>query len=306
MFLAMFSLLFVFESMLNWQKLGSADQQKPKSRFRLLLALAFALLPIAYIIGINFMNLNQTVMSVGEILRGDYWKAQSTYWYLILGGDWPLTLEYIVFTISFVSSVFLAFGKSGLRSFSISLGLVAGIAVFYFIDMWFPYGAFWPFQLLTRPTAFFAGAILKSLGFQFTLTFPPAIDSSPILTTQVGLPLSVTVEWVCAGVHSLLLYSLLILLFFKKSSISMTRKVAYFIAGAIGTYITNVLRVVTYFAIMVNQGLIAASEFHDTYGELFFAAWLFVYVFVVMMLQRFHLVEKFRSSLHCLINRWRT
>ena len=71
MFLLMFSLLFVFESVLNWQKLGSLDQQEPRDHFKILFAVVFALLPIAYIIGINFLNLNQAVMSVGEALRAE-------------------------------------------------------------------------------------------------------------------------------------------------------------------------------------------------------------------------------------------
>jgi thaumarchaeosortase len=305
MFLLIFSMLFVIESMLGWDGLKPNFQQKHRSLLRMILISLFALLPLIYIISINFFGLSQTVLSVGESLRGAYWKAQSPYWYLILGGDWPLVLEYIVFSISFLFTILLAYGKLGLRSFSITLSLVAGIAIFYFIDMWFPYGAFWPFQIFTRPTAALAGFVLKNLGFQFSLVFPASLDASPILTTQAGLPLSVTVEWVCAGVHSLLLYSLIILLFFKKSAISTRNKIGYFVIGAIGTFLANVLRVVTYFAVLANQGLVAAGVFHDTYGELFFAGWMLLYISLITVSQKFQLPEKVLGKLPRIGNRWR-
>lgn len=305
MFLLVFLMLFMFESVLNGKKLAQAEQAKPRSHKKVLLVVVFALVPLAYIVAVNFFGLGQSVLSVGDALRGSYWRANSVSWNVILNGYWPLSLEYVVFSVSFFASVVAAFGKAGLKIFSISLAFVAGIAFFYFIDTWFPNGAFWPLQVFTRPTAACAAILLKIMGYRFSLIVMPGLDSAPILTSHMGLPLSVLIEWPCAGVDSLLLYSLIILLFFKDSGISKLRRGVYFVIGAVGLFGVNVLRIVTYFAVMVNQGLIAAQSFHDTYGELFSAGWLFLYILVVSIIQRFELVEKMLVKTRGLRARWR-
>jgi len=307
MFLLFFLMLFAFESVLvlNGRKLSPANQAKPKSRLAALLVIIFALIPLAYIVAINFFGLGQSVLSIGNALRGSYWRANSVYWKIILNGDWPLTLEYVVFSVSSFACVLAAYGKAGLKFFSISVAFVAGIALFYFLDTWFPYGAFWPLQVWTRPTAACAAGLLKTMGYRFTYSVAPGLDSTPVFTSGMGLPLSVTIEWPCAGVQSLLLYSLIILLFFKDSAISNMRKAVYFAVGAVGMFGANVLRIALYFTIMVNQGLIAAQNFHNAYGELVSTAWLFIYIFIVLIIERFNLVEKTLAKTRSLRNDWR-
>jgi thaumarchaeosortase len=306
MFLFIFAMLLVIESMLDWDKLEPNAKRKHRSPLKMTFISIFALLPLIYIVSVNFFGLDQTILSAGELLRGTYWKTQTPNFHVFLEVHWPLALEYIIFFISFLGSVLLAYGKSALKTFSISLGLIGGVSFFYLIDTWFPYGAFWPFQILTRPTAAMAAAVLQSLGFQFSLAIPADLDASPIFTLQTGLPLSVSVEWVCAGVHSLLLYSLIILLFFKKNTIATSHKIGYFVVGLIGTFMVNVLRVVTYVAVLADQGVVVAGVFHDTYGELFFAGWMLLYIALVSLNQKFQLPAKAVARLHQFIDQWRS
>jgi thaumarchaeosortase len=297
MFLFVFAMLFVIESMLDWDKIEPQAQQKPRSHLSTLFIFIFALLPLIYIVGVNFFGLSQTVLSAGDLLRGTYWKTQTPDFHVFLEVHWPLALEYLIFLISFLGTILFAYGKSALKSFSISLGFIGGVALFYFIDTWFPYGAFWPFQILTRPTAGLAAVVLQSLGFQFSLTIPAGLDASPVVTLQTGLPLSTSIEWVCAGVHSLLFYALLILLFFKKNTIATSYKLGYFVVGMIGTFMVNVLRVVTYVGILATQGVVVARVFHDTYGELFFAGWIILYISLIMLIQKLQLPTRVSTRL---------
>jgi thaumarchaeosortase len=292
MYLLVFLILFMFEFLLNRNKLESIIQAKAKKRLRILLIIVFALVPLAYIVAINFFGFGQTVLSVGNVLRGSYWSANSVNGAQFLARDWPITIEYIVFSLSSFMFVFAAYGKAGFKAFSISLTFVIGNAVFFFIDTWFPYGAFWPLQLLTQPTAASAAGLLRIMGYRFSYYVMPGFAATPVLTSYMGLPLSVTIDWPCAGIHSLLLYSLIILFFFKDSGISKLRRVVYFAVGAAGAFGANILRVATYFTVMVNQGSVAANYFHDTFGELFSIGWLFLYILAVLIIQRFNLVEK--------------
>lgn len=67
---------------------------------------------------------------------------------------------------------------------------------------------------------------------------------------------------------------------------------AYFIIGAVGTYIVNAFRIATIFVIATTQGQSAASTFHNVYGGLFTTTWIIVYAMILMLLFR----KKKRSS----------
>lgn len=141
------------------------------------------------------------------------------------------------------------------------------------------------------------------LGYSFTLSFSPGVDAMPIIRTQAGGRwYSVGIAWPCAGVHSLFLYTLIILLLFKKSDISRFRKTVYFIAGAIGTYAVNILRIIVYFHILGNQGLDAAQTFHNVHAELLFVAWILIYILLIICIQKFRLVEKTTHGIQTLRN----
>ena len=206
-----------------------------------------------------------------------------------------------MFTISFLATILLAYGKDGLKTFSITLSLIAGMSAFYMIDTIFPYGVFKPLQMLALPTAACAAALLDIIGYRFNLVFSPGPASAPIIYAySQGVQTPVSIAWPCAGVHSLFLYTLIILLLFNKSNISSFRKIIYFIIGAIGTYSVNVLRIVSYFIILVNEGIDAAQVFHNIYGELYFVVWIFLYILLIICIQKFRLVEKTIHRIHVL------
>jgi thaumarchaeosortase len=304
LFLLFFFWLFVLESFTGLKSLNGERGIKSRSKLRLIAVFLVALIPLIYVIGINFLGLDQIVIRVGELIRLDYWKANSIFWSNFVNGDWPLSLEYVVFTIAFVATVLLAYGKKGLRTFSISAALVAGIAVVYMIDTMYPGGAFTPFQVFALPTSACAAAVLQAIGMRFSLVFSPILASTPVIATYVnGSMVPTSIAWPCAGVQSLFLYTILILLLFKKSDISLFRKSVYFIIGAVGTYSVNVLRIVTYFVLLVNQGTDAALTFHNVYGELYFFAWILLYMLLIITIQKYNLVEKTKIAFTKIVTR---
>jgi thaumarchaeosortase len=295
LFLLFFLWLFVLEYSLNLEKEPKNDlESKPRSHLKTIATLVCAFTPIIYILSVNFLGFDQVVIKVGEIFRGEYWKANFGDWQHILTAAWPLSVEYLMFTVSFTATVLLAYGKGGLKKFGISIGLIAGITAIYFTDTIFPYGVLKPLQLLALPTAACAAALLDLLGYAFTMSYAPGSEAMPIIRTRAldGQSVSIGIAWPCAGVHSLFLYTLIILLLFKKSNMSSFRKLLYFIVGAIGTYLVNVLRIIVYFFIRVNSGLNAAITFHDVYGELLFVIWALLYILLIVCIQKFRLAEK--------------
>ncbi len=297
LFILFFLWLFVLETSLNSETLLEKEQKsRPRSYFKILAIFICAIIPIVYILSVNFFGLDQTVIQIGDALRGKYWRANFADWNHILNAAWPLSIEYLMFTVSFLATMLLAYGKESFKTFSITLALIAGISTVYMIDTIFPYGVFKPLQMLALPTAACAAALLEILGYSFTLSFSPGLESAPIIRMSANdSAKAVSIAWPCAGVHSLFLYTLIVLLLFRRSNISSFRKVIYFVVGAIGTYFVNILRIVSFFSVLVNQGMNAAQTFHDVYGELFSVVWILFYVLLINCIQKFRLIEKTRA-----------
>lgn len=296
LFLFFFFWLFVLASFSEHKTLEGINAVRRRSRLKLLLIFLCALIPLIYIVGVNFLGWDQAIISVGDALRGEYWKANTAYYENSLTGDWPLSLEYLVFAFSFVVSILLAYGRKGLKVFSLAAAIVGGIGIIYLIDTMYPAGAFTPLQALALPTAACAAVLLEFSGFNFYLTFTPASGSMPVIVMNAqGNMVPTSVAWPCAGVHSLFLYTVFILLLFGNSSISGFRKAIYFVAGLVGTYFVNVLRIVTYFVLLVDQGREVALVFHNVYGELYFFSWMVLYILLIFSIQRYNLFERLKE-----------
>lgn len=289
MFYLFFLWILFVESIIDWSKIV---EKKPKNRFRIFAFFVCAVIPLIYVLSVNFWGIDQVILSVGEGLG--FTDTSLVF-------HWPLCIEYLVFAFSFLVAIFSAYGKLGLGHFSIALSLLVGMSVIYTINAFEsgPAGIFKPFEMLALPTAACAVAVLDILGHSCTLHFQAGPNSMPLIITSSG---AAYIGWPCAGVHSLFLFIVIILLFFKRSSISTFRKFAYFVVGIIGTYLVNVLRIVSYFVILENDGTSAARFFHNSLGELYFVSWMFIYILIIVSIERFMLVEKARYSIQKLCN----
>jgi thaumarchaeosortase len=287
MFYLFFLWLLFTESVIDREKIAG---KQPKSRIRLLASVAFAIFPTIYVLSVNVMGGGYSIITLGRNLG-----IVSPFEYF----HWPLSLEYLMFTIFFLVAIIFAHGKVGLKTFSISLSLIAGITTFYMIDTIYPNGILKPIQLLSLPAAGVAAALCEALGYKTQLHYPmtaPGMGNFPRIVIRTDNKMAFAdVGWPCAGVHSMFLFVLIILVFFKKSDISKFRKSVYFIVGALGTFMVNVLRIYSYLVIALDDP-IAANTFHDSYGELYFFSWMMMYILVIVCIQRFLLVEKIRHA----------
>jgi thaumarchaeosortase len=304
LYLLFFLWLFALESFLSLKLLKSEEVTKSKGKIKLIAIFAVALIPLFYVVGTNFLGLDQPLLKLADFIRLDYWQSHSQFWANFRNGDWPLSIEYVVFASAFVATILLAYGRKGIKAFAVSAALPAGIAVIYMLDTMYPNGAFTPFQLLTLPTSASAAAVLQMIGMRFSFMFNLGISTMPIISTNVnGAQVTTGIAWPCAGVQSLFIYVLLILLLFRRSEISLFRKSIYFFVGLAGTFAINVLRIVTYFVLLVNNGTEAALTFHNVYGELYFFAWILTYIILIACIQRYSLVERTQAAFSKMTNR---
>ena len=327
--------LFVLELALAWRRLPKNTLGTSKW-VRTLVAVVAMAVPTAYAVATFHFGLNQEIVELGKWVGVPY----EVYGPWFLQFSWPLSFEYLVFTVFFAASVLLTFGIKGLRRFSVSLFFLGAMGSFYMVDTFYPFGTLIALQRIVPLTASSAANVLNWMGYEtrlFHFGFTRLVDSRTIeeVINIIWIggeepQLVFAINWPCAGVHSLLIYTFVILLFLKEAPFSLRREVVYaaipkrlkFMAGssrlsflmqrkttqavvvaaetlivkvlrmvpfciivfvgAVGTFIVNVLRIVSIFIIGVNVGAEAAAGFHSYYGELYFIAWILLYLFAII------------------------
>lgn len=266
--------LVSLEIILGWEEIQINKVEKLRS-VRTLAFIITLLLPTIYVLIANFLGLNPALVDLAK---------QSD-----MGSPWaefmPLSIEYLVFGVIFAVISLIEYGKEGLGDFSISALLLFAVGTLYLIDNFYPYGQFTPFQFLVPTTTQLATNVLDLMGYETTLSFinnHPVHGSIPYLAVKdsQGFWRGFGIAWPCAGVESLLIYTVTILLFLKKTAIQWKHRIVYFVIGAIVTYFINILRIVTIFVISANGGDIRI--FHNYYGQLYSITWIISYPLIII------------------------
>jgi len=257
-----------------------------------LISIVFALIPLFYVISVNFWGFDKFVYDLGKSLGSSF-----------LEDGWPLAVEYFVFGVCYAISLVVVYRNRTLNVYGIPLTIIFGWGAFYMLDNFYPYQAFKPFQFLTVPTAGFAVSFLYLIGLTPVMNFDPSWDA-PVVTLMeldpYGMNPAAVIMWPCAGVHSLFLYSVIMLFFLKDLVMSHVKKFSYFLVGFIGTYFVNVFRIVSWFLVHLYYGGEAAEFFHNNIGELYFFGWMLLYLAIIVLIEsgRFrNLIGFIRSKL---------
>jgi thaumarchaeosortase len=273
----LFLWLFFLEAALGWKKLKK-EQPKFWTKKTVLVAVTL-LLPTIYAVGLKF-DLQSGIVALGRAVGVPL--IDGNIWYLT--HSWLFSLEYVLFAAFFVASIWLLYGFRGLKIFSVSAFFFVGVGVFYMIDSFYPNGTFAALQFLVPITTSAVALILNLLGYETDIQ--PGINETLNLEVTKGtVTQTAGIAWSCAGSHSLFLYSFMIMLFLRGTSISRTRKIIYVAGGAAGTFFVNILRIVTFYVIGINSSESLANLFHEVYGEFFFIAWMFIYLTVIFLFE---------------------
>jgi thaumarchaeosortase len=285
-FYLFFLWLILMELILNWDKIGPTKIRQLKS-VRTLGFIAAIILPFLYILAANCWGLNMTILNFGTSDIAKYINMPNEQYANIIV-YLPLSVEYLVFTVLFVFLVSMYFGREQLGIFSLSTVFIGVIGMIYTIDTLFPYGRFSPFQMIVPTTTMLAADILNMMGFS-TLIITKGYEQYGMLTTlnvtaQNGANAAFNIAWVCSGIESLLIYSIVILLFLKNTAISLKQKIMYFAVGAGITYFINALRIATIFIIAINEGVNsnAVQTFHNFTGQFYSISWIMVYPLIIL------------------------
>jgi len=184
--------------------------------------------------------------------------------------------------IFIVAALYIFFGRRWIRIAPAGPIFLTGTAIILSLDAFFPYDTLGPLQYVVP---YFVQANVW-LVTALDLGTAVAKDNVMFLRGEHG-SMALQVFWPSAGVHSIIIFSLVIGAFMLKMNIPRKRKAVYFVLGIIGTIIVNLIRIfsLSWYALKVTTDPVAWEEFHKIAGEIMFLPWLFAFILVVILIE---------------------
>jgi thaumarchaeosortase len=258
------------------------------SRTRFIVVAALASLAIVYFAALQY-GLTSYIRTAGEIYN------------VSLVDSWMWMWDFIVLTTFFACSLILLFGKNWYKIAAAGVVYLAGSAVILGLDAFFPFDSLGPLQFVVpiylqidQAVINFIDKAIINLGPASTVedSINPAVAKGNLLVLN-GLhgPFALQVFWPSAGVHSMIIYSLVMLALLLKMNIPKSRKVIYFAAGTLGTVAVNLIRIISLsvYALLVTTNVQEWESFHSIAGEIMFLPWLGVYLGIVIYVENMRL-----------------
>lgn len=279
-FLLFFLWLVFLEIILGWEKLQKPRVNKLRSIRTVLFVIAL-LLPTTYVVAANYYGLN-TIISDLTIQYISPLRIDSTQ-KAIIASQMPISFEFLVFAVLFCLVILVACDINILADFSLSITFPGIVGLLFIMDQLYP-GKLTPLQIFVPATATLAANVLTLMGYQTSLSFATSMPDLIAIDLRTGKGFRASINWTCAGVESLLIYTVTILLFLRKTTIPWKYRIIYFAIGAAVTYFLNILRVVTLFVIGVDKGgnSIEWQRFHNYYGMLYSVTWIICYPLIII------------------------
>jgi len=239
------------------------------SKKRLLTAIPFALVTIAYLVSLEH-GLRDDIIAYGESIDIP----------LIFSFTWMW--DFIVMAIFVLVVLTVFFGKRWIRIAPAGPIFLTGTAVILSLDAFFPYDTLGPLQYIVP---YFVQANVWVITV-LELGTAVARDNVMFLRGDHG-SMALQVFWPSAGVHSIIIFSLVIGAFMLKMNIPRSRKSIYFILGIIGTITVNLIRIfsLSWYALKVTTDPVAWEEYHKIAGEIMFLPWLFAFILIVIVIE---------------------
>jgi thaumarchaeosortase len=239
------------------------------SKKKLFAVIPLAIATIVYLVSLEY-GLRDYIIESAE-----FFDVQLIY-------SWTWMWDFVVMAIFIVAALSIFFGKRWIRIAPAGPIFLIGTAIILSLDAFFPYDTLGPLQYVVP---FFVQANVWIITV-LDLGTAVAKDNVMFLRGDHG-SMALQVFWPSAGVHSIIIFSLVIGAFMLKLNILRTRKLIYFVLGIIGTIIVNLIRIfsLSWYALKVTTDPVAWEEYHKIAGEIMFLPWLFGFILLVILIE---------------------
>ena len=239
------------------------------SKKRLLAVIPLVLLTISYLVSLEY-GLREYIIESAEVF-----DVQLIY-------SWTWMWDFIVMGIFIIATLTIFFGRRWIRIAPAGPIFLTGTAIILSLDAFFPYDTLGPLQYIVP---YFVQANVWVITM-LELGTAVARDNVMFLRGEHG-SMALQVFWPSAGVHSIIIFSLVIGAFMLKMNIPRTRKTIYFVLGILGTVGVNLIRIfsLSWYALKVTTDPVAWEEYHKIAGEIMFLPWLFAFILIVIVIE---------------------
>ena len=246
------------------------------SKRRLIFGIPLAVVTIIYFVLLDF-GLHDYIINAAPAFNVQLIHSWEWFW------------DFLVITIFAISASILMFGKKWIRIVIAGPVFLGGSAIILSLDAFFPYDTLGPLQYFVPHLVQTNVWIINA----FDLGVATARDNLMFLQGDHG-PFALQVFWPSAGVHSVVIYSLVMMAFLLKMNIKQNRKFMYFGLGILGTIIINMIRIfsLSVFALKVSTNPVEFEEYHSVAGEIMFLPWLFAFLLVVTVIETKRMKKK--------------
>jgi thaumarchaeosortase len=204
---------------------------------------------------------------------------------------WIILWDFIIMAVYVGLCLAILYGTKWYKIAPAGLIFLAGTAVILSLDAFFPQDTLGLLQYIVPLYLQIDQGLIRFIDSSIIDLGPDShlVTARDNTLTLNGLHGSIrlTVYWPSAGVHSMIIYSLLMLIFLLKMKIPLKRKLGYFLIGTIGTAMVNMVRIISLslFALIVSADYFVWQPFHSVAGVIIFLPWLFIYLYSVICLE---------------------
>lgn len=270
-------LLFAaFFVVLEWYD-GRAELQMKLDKRIVIRWLFAASLLASYYVAVFFMGLNDLIAKAGTWLGMPEMPKMFS---------WVSMWEHLAFA-SYLLVVYLsAYGPSKLVKMITPIAYLLGMAIIFLLDASFPYASLGPMQAIVHVIVPIVISLLSISGIK--AIWQPESSRLFIFVTREGIQWfkgALDFFWPCVGVHSMIIFFMIITVLIAKIDAPRYRKALYSAAGALGTFSINLSRIYIVSYYVATEGISKAIAFHESAGEIMFMAWAVAFLLTVVKIE---------------------
>lgn len=201
--------------------------------------------------------------------------------------SWVWMWDFVVMAAFVGASLGILFGKKWYRIAPAGAIYLVGSAAILSLDAFFPYDTLGPLQFIVPIYLQIDQGVIRFIDQNVMDIGKGAVATAKgnlLVLNGLQGPFALQVFWPSAGVHSMIIYTLVMLAFLLKMEIPLRRKLVYFAIGTFGTATINVIRIISLslYALVVTTNVREWEAFHSVAGEMMFLPWLGIYLAIVM------------------------
>jgi thaumarchaeosortase len=244
---------------------------------KIYIVISLSAITLGYFISLPF-GLGDSIISAGDLYN------------VQLIDSWKWMWDFIVMGLYVGSSLGVLFGKKWYKIAPAGAIYLIGSAAILSLDAFFPYDSLGPLQLIVPGYLEIDQAVIRFIDdhiMNLGLGIPAIAKGNLLILNGLHGPFALQVFWPSAGVHSMIIYTLVMLAFLFKMHIPVERKIIYFLIGTIGTATVNLIRIISLsiFALIITTNVHEWESFHSVAGEIMFLPWLGVYIVIIMYVE---------------------